>query len=124
MAVAALPKLNFSRGDDASAPKLLTGSRMRKASILKVSAQRITAIRRASAMLLSGHVFGAPAQPQLPGQVDEAHLAALRRLCGASIESANSDDESDSASAVGAPDAAPALSSSATAVIDSARRPF
>jgi hypothetical protein len=119
--VAALPKLNFTRGDDASAPKLLTGSRTRKASVLKVSAQRLTAVRRASAMLMSGRVFGPPSTSQdAQDETAEKAFTALRGARTSSMDSTYSDDVSDTTSTAGA--AAPA--GGATADTTSNVRPF
>jgi hypothetical protein len=76
--------LNFSRGDETSAAKLLTGSKVRKISSLKLTAQRVSVLRRATAMLrpfgLAGH--------QADGAPSAAGGAALQPM-----ESGSSSDE-------------------------------
>lgn len=87
-----LPKLHFSKGDATSAPKLLTGSRTRKSSILKVSAQRISAIRRASTMMVRNMQNAAAHSP-------DGHQSRERDIAR-TISIGSSDDEGDAAQGV------------------------
>jgi hypothetical protein len=87
MAEVSLPKLNFSRGDETSAAKLLTGSKVRKISSLKMTAQRVSVLRRATALMMP---FGLPAHGR-DGTTVALGGAALPRT-----ESGASSDEEDS----------------------------
>lgn len=100
-AVLAFPRLTIGGSDEASASKLLTGSRTRKPSMLKLSAQRISTIRRASAMLMSGRVFGPPATSQdTEDDSSERNAAPLRGARTSSIDSTLSDDTTDAVGAM------------------------